>query len=213
MLMSPKWIFRCPERSLKYPLKLNLILYFFYKATGPTELERTQVSCLLSRSHELGILAKKAIGVWDVSSPWDWAESVNLLSPGSHVGLLGAYTAPCERGTLQRGSSSAELSITNWVLHRGGRTRPRDNFCSRCNVKFRTGTVDEDFWAQGSATTAGPAWPQLESSLKLRIRRAILKLTTGRHNCALGDGDESLPYPLQTPETVSDWPVLPLSSI
>ncbi|MXQ90263.1 hypothetical protein E5288_WYG002000 [Bos mutus] len=30
-------------------------------ATGPTELERTQGSCLLSRSHELGILAKKAM--------------------------------------------------------------------------------------------------------------------------------------------------------
>ncbi|KAI4537799.1 hypothetical protein MG293_012662 [Ovis ammon polii] len=30
-------------------------------ATGPTELERTQVSCLLSRSYELDILAKKAM--------------------------------------------------------------------------------------------------------------------------------------------------------
>ncbi|KAI4580747.1 hypothetical protein MJG53_010289 [Ovis ammon polii x Ovis aries] len=30
-------------------------------ATGPTELERTQVSCLLSRSYELDVLAKKAM--------------------------------------------------------------------------------------------------------------------------------------------------------
>ena len=161
MLMSPKWIFWCPETSLKYPLKLNLILHFFYKATGPTELERTQVSCLLSRSW-VGHFSKEGYGVWDVSGPWDWAGSVNLLSPGSHVGLLGAYTAPCGQGTLQRGSSSAELSITNWVLPTGGRTRPRDNFCSRDNVKFRTDTIDEDSWAQGLATTAGPAWPQLE---------------------------------------------------